>query len=62
MKKVAIGTKVVIPAGTKVMVDGITMKRNRDTQVTARNVEYTKGGNPKVYWKSNGKQASAILK
>ena len=60
-KKIRVGTTVTIPAGTRVTSQGVTNKRSVDTQVTVRSVEYTRAGNPKVYWKSNGYSASAVL-
>ena len=60
--KIAVGRQVTIPAGTKVTRAGSTTKRSLDSTVTVRSVEYTRSGNPKIYWKSNGLRASAVLK
>lgn len=56
------GSRVVIPAGTKVTVNGATTKRTHESFVTVRGVTYTRAGNAKVTWKSNGYKATAILK
>ena len=60
--KIAIGSKVTIPAGTLVIRNGERSKRARDTQVTVRHVETTRAGNFKVTWKSDGIMATACLK
>lgn len=61
-KKIQVGRQVTIPAGTRVTRDGQTSSRLSESTVTVRAVEYTRSGNPKVYWKSNGLRASAVLK
>lgn len=61
-KKIQVGRQVTIPAGTRVTRDGQTSSRSSQSTVTVRAVEYTRSGNPKVYWKSNGLRASAVLK
>jgi hypothetical protein len=55
------GRKVTIPAGTRVTRLGKTTKRERDSRVTIRSVEQTKNGKTKIYWKSHGYLASAVL-
>lgn len=54
--------RVTIKAGTRVTVRGVTTKRTSDTTVTVRRTEKTRAGNTKVYWKSMGYIASAVLK
>lgn len=61
-KKIQVGRQVTIPAGTRVTRAGQTSSRTSDSKVTVRAVEYTRTGNPKIYWKSNGLRASAVLK
>ncbi len=61
-KKIKVGSMVVVPAGTKVTRQGEVTKRTSDAVVTVRHLEYTRAGNPKVTWKSNGFMATAILK
>lgn len=61
-KKLQVGNTVIIPRGTKVTTCGNTVRRANDAVVTARKVEFTKAGNPKITWKSNGYLATAILK
>ena len=60
--KIKVGSKVTIPAGTKVTVRGEQVKRTMDTTVTVRDIEYTRAGNPKISWKSCGYRATAVLK
>ena len=60
--RIAIGRQVTIPAGTRVTRAGVTTKRSSDSTVTVRNLEQTRAGNPKIYWKSNGLMAYAVLK
>jgi len=60
--KIAVGRQVTIPAGTRVTRDGYTSSRTSPSTVTVRAVEFTRAGNPKIYWKSNGLRASAVLK
>jgi hypothetical protein len=61
-KKITVGRQVTIPAGTRVTRNGVTTKRVQDSVVTVRAVEFTRSGNPKIYWKSHGLSASAVLK
>lgn len=61
MATIRTGRKVTIPAGTRVTRLGQTSKRTQDSQVTVRSVEQTKTGKTKIYWKSHGYLASAVL-
>jgi len=61
-KKIRVGNRVTVPAGTRVTINGETNRRVRDTNVTVLEVEQTKAGNTKVIWKSMGYRASAVLK
>lgn len=60
--KITAGRQVTIPAGTRVTRAGITSRRSNPSTVTVRSVEFTRAGNPKISWKSNGLRASAVLK
>ena len=60
--KITTGRQVTIPAGTRVTRNGVTTRRTSPSTVTIRAVEFTRSGNPKIYWKSNGLRASAVLK
>ena len=63
MKKTStlIGKQVTIPAGTKVTRLGTTSKRSVQTTITVRAQEITRTGKTKVFWKSNGYMACAVL-
>lgn len=50
-----------IPAGTFVRRAGTLTKRTEGTVVTARRVEPARNGKTRVYWKSNGVIASALI-
>ena len=60
--EIAVGRQVTIPAGTRVTIRGERATRTTDSTVTIRDIETTRAGNTKVYWKSNGYRASAVLK
>ena len=59
---IPVGTQILLPAGTRVTVNGTTVRRHRDAIVTVRRVSRTRTGAPRITWKSNGYMASAILK
>lgn len=61
MASIRTGRKVTIPAGTRVTRQGETSKRSIDSLVTVRAVEQTKTGKTKIFWKSHGYLASAVL-
>ena len=61
-KKITVGSQVTIPAGTQITVRGEKTKRQTSSQVTVRRLDFTKTGNTRVSWKSNGYMATAILK
>lgn len=56
------GRSVTIPAGTIVKREGITSKRKTASTVTVRKHEPARDGKTRVYWKSNGVIASALIK
>jgi hypothetical protein len=61
-RSVDVGSVIEIPAGTKVRCNGEVQKRDHLTRVKVRKIETTKAGNLKVFWKSNGYEASTVLK
>lgn len=50
-----------IPAGTLVRRAGTLSKRAEGTVVTAKRVEPARNGKTRVFWKSNGVIASALV-
>lgn len=61
MAKNYIGKTLKIKAGTKVARAGRTTTRSVDTTIRVRDQEVTRGGKVRVYWKSNGLKASALI-
>lgn len=61
-KKIKVGARVTIPAGTQIYKQGFRTKQTRDTTVTIRALETTAYGNTRIVWKSNGYRASTVLK
>jgi hypothetical protein len=61
MAKTIVGKSITIKAGTKVRVQGSTVARTRDTKVTIRATEVAKNGKTRIFWKSNGYQASTLV-
>lgn len=55
------GKTITIKAGTIVTRDGIRTKRAADSTVTIRKIESARNGKTRVYWKSNGILASALV-
>jgi Tfp pilus assembly major pilin PilA len=60
--KTLVGKTVTIKAGTRVTVCGIATKRERDSQVTVRAEEAARDGKTRIFWKSCGYTASALIK
>lgn len=60
--KTYIGKTIKIKAGTTVNRAGESAKRAADAVVTVRGQKTTQSGQTRVYWKSNGVIASAIVK
>lgn len=58
---IAIGKTITIKAGTIVTRAGVRAKRDADTTVTVRKIEGARNGKTRVYWKSNGILASALI-
>lgn len=56
-----IGTPLTIKAGTIVTRLGSRAKRTIDSTVTIRNQESARNGKTRVFWKSHGYIASALI-
>lgn len=56
-----IGKPITIKAGTIVTRLGQRSKRAIDSQVTVRNQEAARNGKTRVFWKSHGYIASALI-
>ena len=56
-----IGKPLTIKAGTIVTRLGQRSKRSIDSTVTVRNQETARGGKTRVFWKSHGYIASALI-
>lgn len=59
---VTVGSRVVVPAGAKVLTNYGRISKPTSTRVTVRKVKATRAGNTKIFWKSNGYLVSTILK
>lgn len=55
------GQTVSIPAGKQVIRNGQRVRQIRDTQVTVRDTAPARGGKTRIFWKSNGYTASALV-
>jgi len=56
------GRQITIPAGTLVKREGQATKRKTSSVVTVRRHEPARDGKTRVFWKSNGVIASALVK
>lgn len=56
-----VGKAITIKAGTIVARAGTRSKRTADSIVTVRKAEIARGGKTRVYWKSHGVIASALI-
>ncbi len=56
------GSKVMIPAGTRILENGTQTKLDLPRTITVSKVEYTKAGNAKIHWRGHRGMKSAILK
>jgi hypothetical protein len=59
--KSLVGKTITIKAGTRVTSQGASSVRARDAQVTVRAVETARNNKLRVFWKSNGYTASALI-
>lgn len=55
------GKSITIKAGTIVTRAGFRTKRTADSTVTVRRAETARNGKTRVYWKSHGIIASALI-
>jgi hypothetical protein len=55
------GQVVQIPAGKQVIRNGVRARQTRDTTVTVRNTAPARNGKTRIFWKSNGYVASALV-
>ena len=58
---VNVGDIVMIPAGKRVNRAGTFTIRKNDTLVTVRATEKARNGKTRVFWKSNGILANALI-
>lgn len=56
-----IGQKVTIKAGSTVTRAGTRTRRQADTTVTVRDQKPARNGKTRVFWKSNGYSANALI-
>ena len=56
-----IGKQLTIPAGARVRVLGETKIRKTESVVTVRDQEPARNGKVRVFWKSHGYRASALV-
>lgn len=61
MARSLVGSRVYVPAGTRVKRQGTTTTRQSGTMVTVRATELARGGKTRITWKSNGYNASALI-
>ncbi len=61
-KELSVGDKITIPTGTKINTGDGQIKADRDFQVTVYEVQKTRAGNTKVYWRGHRAYKSAVLK
>lgn len=55
------GQQLAIRAGKQIVRAGIPTRQKRDTIVTIRNTAPARNGKTRVFWKSNGYIASALV-
>jgi hypothetical protein len=55
------GKTIIVPAGTFVRAQGKLSKRTNDAFVTVTRAEPARNGKTRVYWKSMGYPASALI-
>lgn len=61
MSFVYTGQTVQIQAGKQVTRNGERVRQARDTYVTVRNTAPARNGKTRIFWKSNGYTASALI-
>ena len=60
-KAITVGSVVTIPAGKRVNRAGTASTRQVAIQVTVRGVESARNGKTRVFWKSHGVTANALI-
>ena len=60
-QSIEVGSVVTIPAGKRVNRAGIATTRKVATRVTVRDVKPARNGKTRVFWKSNGVIANALI-
>lgn len=58
---VTIGQTVALAKGKQVVRNGVRTRLRTSTEVTVRKIEPARDGKVRIYWKSNGYPASALL-
>mgnify|MGYP000101825397 FL=1 len=61
MSNVTIGSRVYIPVGKQVMRNGAKARQQRPGFITVCATEPARDGKTRVFWKSRGYQASALV-
>lgn len=61
MMTISTGKTIKVRAGTFVKREGKVTKRQRDAFVTVQRTEPARGGKTRIYWKSHGVAASALI-
>lgn len=56
-----IGQRLVIRAGKQVTRNGVSTRQKRDAVITVREAKADRRGKTRVFWKSNGYEASALV-
>jgi hypothetical protein len=55
------GQALFIPAGKRIIRNGVPSRQSRSTVVTVRSTKAARDGKTRVFWKSNGYPASALV-
>jgi hypothetical protein len=55
------GQSLYIPAGKRVIRNGTPSRQTRPTTITVRATKPARDGKTRVFWKSNGYKASALV-
>jgi hypothetical protein len=55
------GSSLYVPAGKRIIRNGVPARQARSTIVTVRDTAPARNGKTRVFWKSNGYKASALV-
>lgn len=58
---ISTGQSLVVPAGKRIIRNGVPTRQQRQTVVTVRNTVPARDGKVRVYWKSGGYVASTLV-